>query len=237
MTRLQGAERALFPPNAEVTPVPSMFFSHVLPEVEEAAELRIVLHVFYALRRKRVFPRFVARSELLADEVLLRGLRAGAGYAAELDQGLALALGHGLLVAVEKGAGEARDLLYFINDEDGRRTANRILAGELATPIAAVREPAATESEPLVALYEQNIGPVTPLIAEGLAEAELKYPPAWLPRAMKLAVTANVRRWSYVQAILERWHNEGMDVDEETGRDPERERLWERYVRGRDSGG
>ncbi|HRO90206.1 MAG TPA: DnaD domain protein, partial [Promineifilum sp.] len=58
-------------------------------------------------------------------------------------------------------------------------------------------------------LYEQNIGALTPLIADELREAERTYPPQWIEEAIKLAVTNNARRWRYIMAILERWRQEG----------------------------
>jgi len=58
-------------------------------------------------------------------------------------------------------------------------------------------------------LYEQNIGPITPLIADELREAELEYPPAWIEDAMRQAVEYSKRNWRYVHGILRRWQAEG----------------------------
>jgi DnaD/phage-associated family protein len=69
-------------------------------------------------------------------------------------------------------------------------------------------------------LYEQNIGALTPLIAERLTEAVDTYPEPWLREAMGIAVENNARNWRYVTAILERWQMEGRE-DGEPGRDPE----------------
>ena len=51
-------------------------------------------------------------------------------------------------------------------------------------------------------LYEENIGPLTPLIAEMLRDAEKTYPADWIEEAFKIAVENNVRRWRYIEAIL-----------------------------------
>jgi len=58
-------------------------------------------------------------------------------------------------------------------------------------------------------LYEQNIGALTPLIADELRDAEQTYPAKWIEEAIKIAVENNTRRWRYVSAILERWRLEG----------------------------
>ena len=63
-------------------------------------------------------------------------------------------------------------------------------------------------------LYEQNIGMITPMIAEELKEAEKLYPPQWIEEAFKEAVTLNKRSWRYIARILERWASEGKDSGE-----------------------
>jgi len=58
-------------------------------------------------------------------------------------------------------------------------------------------------------LYEQHIGPLTPLIAEHLRAAERAYPRDWLEEAILQAAEYNARTWRYVDAILQRWEAEG----------------------------
>jgi len=58
-------------------------------------------------------------------------------------------------------------------------------------------------------LYEENIGALTPMISEELKDAEKTFPNAWFEDAFKEAVTNNVRKWSYVLAILKRWKEQG----------------------------
>lgn len=57
--------------------------------------------------------------------------------------------------------------------------------------------------------YEQNIGPLVPMMADRLKEAEDEYPKDWIQEAMQEAVKNNARNWRYVSAILERWRREG----------------------------
>jgi len=60
-----------------------------------------------------------------------------------------------------------------------------------------------------IAAYEQNIGRVTPLIAESLREMEREYSPPWVIAAIREAVRANGLSLSYVDAILQRWKRDG----------------------------
>ena len=77
-------------------------------------------------------------------------------------------------------------------------------------------------------LYEENIGPLTPLIADALREAELNYPAEWIEEAMKTAVLNNARHWRYVLAILTRRKEKGHDDTDR--RDSEKDRR--RYIEG-----
>jgi len=77
-------------------------------------------------------------------------------------------------------------------------------------------------------LYEQNIGPLTAILSEDLMEAERTYPASWIEEAFHAAVSRNKRNWSYIHAILERWHTEGKDeVDRR-----DRETDTRRYIEG-----
>ena len=58
-------------------------------------------------------------------------------------------------------------------------------------------------------LYEQNIGLLTPMVADALKAAETEYPPGWIAAAFEEAVKANARNLKYIEAILKRWKVEG----------------------------
>jgi DNA replication protein len=75
----------------------------------------------------------------------------------------------------------------------------------------------APEPANIFRLYEENIGPLTPMLAEALREAEREYPPAWLEDAIRIAVKNNKRNWNYIQAILRRWQREGRDERKDRG--------------------
>ena len=83
----------------------------------------------------------------------------------------------------------------------------------------------------IFALYEQNIGMITPMIAEELKEAEKIYPPQWIEEAFKEAVVLNKRIWRYIKRILERWASEGKD-NGEYRRDIKKDDP-DKYIKGR----
>jgi len=64
--------------------------------------------------------------------------------------------------------------------------------------------------------YEKEIGPLTPMIGEELAELEKEHTPYWVVQAMKQAAIQNVRRLSYFKAILERWKVDGYGTEKKS---------------------
>lgn len=226
-----GAEAAEggFPTSARATAVPNLFFSRLLPEIESAEELLVTLYFFYAQTRSRRSPAFVTRRELAAEGALARALvNLGAGDG--VDRGLALAVERGSLLRLAARGDGRKEELYLLATPHNRRAAERLAGADLRLdePLPAA-EPA--EPENIFALYEQNVGAITPLIAEELKDAEERYPPQWIERAFREAVSLNKRSWRYIHSILRRWEAEGLP-DEEAGRDPETDWL-ERYERGK----
>jgi len=69
-----------------------------------------------------------------------------------------------------------------------------------------------TEATPINSnfiVYQQEIGEVTPYIADAIEDAEKMYPAEWIPNAIRRAATANVRKMSYVTGILKNWKLKG----------------------------
>ena len=88
----------------------------------------------------------------------------------------------------------------------------KVQNGELNLSGLKAKEPAYVDTEEppdIFSLYEQNIGMLTPMIADELRDAEQLYPQAWIRDAIKEAVNQNKRKIGYILAILERWSTEG----------------------------
>ena len=67
------------------------------------------------------------------------------------------------------------------------------------------------DSKNIFTLYESNIGVLTSIMADTLADAEKTYPADWIFDAIRLAVENNKRNWKYCEAILKRWQANGKD--------------------------
>lgn len=70
---------------------------------------------------------------------------------------------------------------------------------------AAIKE----KTSVLSTLYESNIGAITSLMADFIRNAAITYPQAWFEPAFEIAVKNNVRKWGYVEAVLEGWKLNG----------------------------
>lgn len=219
-TQMQG-----FPgfPDGKLAPtvIPSLFFSDLLPIIDNLAELKITLYAMWALNHKDGAVRYLRLADFLGDTQLLKGLGATPTEASKvlLDAvERAVARGTFLHVTVE-GTDGAVDL-YFLNTDKGRTAVDGITRGQWRPHLDDDHIVSVLIERPnIFTLYEQNIGPLTPIIADELRDAEQSYPPRWLEEAIELAVKNNVRKWRYILAILQRWQQEGKQNDAHNRRD------------------
>ncbi len=202
-----------FPAKTLFTPLPNVFFSNLLPQISDIAELKTTLHVFEALYRKRGYPQFVTYRELLGNKSLMSSLGAvAASPEPALRDALEMATKRGTLLRLVLDRDGTAEDVYLLNTESSKQALAKIQSGELQ--LAGLRTKETTyadtaERPDIFTLYEQNIGMLTPMIADELQEAEKLYPKSWIKDAIKEAVNQNKRKLSYISAILERWSAEG----------------------------
>ncbi len=192
-------------------PLPETFFTELLPLVDHAGELKVTLYAFWRLSLKAGQYRFVLRSDFADDELLMQGLSPSPRQAAEaLDDALERAEARGTLLRVVIEDAQAERHLYFMNTAKGREAVEKLTRGEWRPDgfdgdIVTLNHVRANT----YTLYEQNIGPLTPMISEELRDMAESYPAAWIEEAIRVAVKNNVRRLKYVLAVLERMRTEG----------------------------
>lgn len=193
---------------ARTVPIPETFFTELLPRIDHPGELRVTLVCFYHLTRKTGSLRIVRRSELEADPALRAALSVQ-----EIREGLHRAVARGTLLHIRVVEEGQEDDLYLLNTPRGRLAYEAIRQGGRPARLDLGESAVLVADRPnLFALYEQNIGLLTPLIAQELEEAARTYPAEWIEEAIRIAVSRNVRRWSYVRRILERWATEGRET-------------------------
>jgi DNA replication protein len=220
------------------TPIPAAFFTDLLAQIDHLGELKVTLYAFWFLDRQEGPLRYLTQADMLNDAQLMDGMdpnpggdpfRSDGPVRAALLDALDRATRRGILLRAIPVGRTAEDTVYFLNTPRGRAALVGLQRGEWM-PGMEGHVPAALglERPNIYKLYEENIGPLTPLIADALHDAELAYEPDWIEDAFKKAVQANARSWRYIQAILKSWKEKGRD--DEHRRDSEKDSR--RYVEG-----
>jgi DnaD/phage-associated family protein len=127
-----------------------------------------------------------------------------------LKSALASAVERGTLLQTQVKYQDKSITLYFLNNQPGQDALQAIKSGKWQ-PFPEPNTPITLDLERpnIFRLYEQHIGPLTPILAETLQDAEKDFPPEWIVEALLEAVKNNVRKWTYVEAILRSWQEEG----------------------------
>jgi DnaD/phage-associated family protein len=213
------------------TRIPDPVLTELLPAIDHLGELKLILYAFWRLERMEGAFRYLRRASFLEDERFMQGLAASREEAeAALDDALRRCLQRGSLLDAGLDLEGRRETFYFLNSPKGRAALQAIQRGEWQ-PSDDPQAPLdlSLEKPNIFRLYEENIGPLTPMIAEELGAAEDIYPAQWIEDAVRIAVENNVRRWNYVEAILKRWQEGGRD-ERTDRRDAEKDRR--RYIEG-----
>lgn len=243
MASFDGFKPGKTPP----TNVPGQFFVELLPEVDHLGELKVTLYALWRVDNMEGSFRYLQRADFAGDARFMQGMGKDPAEAeAALDEALERAVKRGSLLAAsvqteEPAAGQPASRLvncqeryYFLNSPKGRAAVDAIREGkwrpsdELRTPLEL-----SMDRPNIFQLYEENIGPLTPMLSETLRDAQESYPEKWLEDAIRIAVENNKRSWRYVEAILRRWQEGGRD--EQNRRESEKDRRryaeWEKPER------
>ncbi len=193
------------------TSVPDLFFARLLPQIDDLIELKVTLHFFWVHYRHSKHA--IAQTELLTDDTLVQSLALLTDDVdAAITAGLERAVARGTLLHVLLETDAGPQCLYFLNSERGRQAHERVQQGEVGVVAVSGLEAAPPQKRSnIFELYEDNIGLISPILADELKDAEATYPPEWIADAFKVAVDNNVRKWSYIRAVLERMATAGRD--------------------------
>jgi DNA replication protein len=215
-----------FPEKARLIPLPGPFFTELLPLIETLGELKVILYAFWRLDHMEGTFRYLRRADFAGDAQFMVGMGSSAQEAeSQLDEALRRAVADGIFLEASVQL-ETEQVMYFVNTARGRAAIQAIEQGRWR-PSGDEQMPIelALEHPNIFRLYQENIGPLTPLIAEALREAEAEYPDDWVQDAFRISVETNKRNWRYIQAILRRWQEEGRhERKQQDRRDTEKDR-------------
>jgi DNA replication protein len=218
--------------------LPDPFFSELLHQIDDLGELKVLLYAFWRLDHLEGSFRYLRRKDFLSVAGLTQqsGM-VGKDAGAALDDALERAVRRGTLLCACVELEGQNEALYFLNTARGRAVMQAIAdgnwrtTGEPESPVEII-----LDTPNIFKLYEDNIGLITPMIAETLRDAEKSYPLEWIEEAIRIAVESNARTWRYVAAILDRWKEEGK-VERKDRRDTEKARRryaeWENPSKSR----
>ena len=217
------------------TPVPEVFFNELLPHIHHIGELKITLYIFWRLSHvEGSFP-YLRLSDILEDRKIKFSFEK---TEINLVDALELATVRGTLLKATIKSDQKHNnddhTLFFLNTPRGRAAVEAIEDGHWNPSIEPTPPDEILEEPPSIyRLYEENIGPLTPLIADAIKDAETTYPIHWIIDAIMIAVERNKRSWRYITAILERWQREGRDVrKQELKARGDSEETRRRYIEG-----
>lgn len=175
------------------TQLPDKFFHELLKEIKDTDELKVTLHFLW--RAAHTDGPFRALSRMDFD---VRELGLGAD---EITRGLEKAVKRGSMLRVQKEA----KVYFLLNSPRGRAGVRAIESGTWSPGVSSAPP---MERPNVFKLYEENIGPLTPLIADALKDAEGLYSDEWVAEVIELAAKNNKRNWRYCEAVLKRWKDE-----------------------------
>ena len=208
-------------------PVPASMLARLISDVWDPIEVKVVLSV--AIMGGTSEP--VRESFLIEEPTLRHGARADGSdrdVSLRLQEGLDRAIVRGLVLRLLDETG-TRWLL--LGTDENQRTAR----APIATP-ADISPPwhgtLILERPSIFTMYEQNIGLVTPIIADRLVDALERYPETWIEDAIGESVNYNRRNWRYIQRILENWAAEGRN-DEADRRGAQGDITREKHLHGK----
>jgi DnaD/phage-associated family protein len=204
-----------FTDSESFTQLPDTFFHHLLSQIDSAEELKVTLYVLWHV--EHVDGPFRA---LKAEDFNTKALGLSAD---EVRSGLEKAVERGSMLKAQRDA----EFYFLLNSPRGRAVVQAIERGTWNPEGTA--SPLQLERPNIFRLYEENIGPLTPLIADALKDAEETYSAEWVAETIDLAVRNNKRSWRYCEAILKRWKEEGR-AEKQDRRDAEKDR--DKYIKG-----
>lgn len=213
-----------------LVPIPSAFFTDVLPLVEDTSTLKVMLYIFRALDHQDGPVRFIRVNTLMEDKALLSALPAESNeISSVVEAALKNAQEIGLILRATAGEEVGADII-FLNSPMGRDALAAVKAGKWQPEDGMGLIPPPSAAWPgIFKLYEDNIGVITPMIADMLLEAEKNFPPEAIQFAFEEAVKKNARNWKYIETILRNRQEKGTSNGQDS-RNPEKDRR--KYYEG-----
>ena len=202
--RFATSKFAGFGQDVRFTPVPNPLLSGILESMNSLDELKVVLRAIWISHSKGLW-QAVTKAELCSDKTVAKMLNASGK---ELEERVQRALDDAQSKAIFITYGTGADQAYLLNTYYNRQQLMRTNTPSqepgnehdvLPTIESADLIPAERNA---FTAYEENIGPLTPMIADALRDMLTRHSDYEIVKAINDAVLANARNWRYISAIL-----------------------------------
>jgi len=203
--------------------IPDVFFRDLLPGLDDINEIKLVLYILWKVSTLGNFGIPITVKGILEDRIFMDGINTPPENEEVFISDLLDAVCGKNILLKSKEDPTGKPARFFVNSASGRVALKErpFNSKPTLTTLDAIQPN-------IFHLYEENIGPLTPMIADMLRDAENDFPSQWIKEAIQIAVQNNVRRWRYIESILDRWQKEGRDgTDSKNNKEDYR-----RYIKG-----
>ncbi len=196
----------------ETVPVPRVFLTDTIAQIDDPAELHVTLAVFRLAGESGSNPPAVSEDAIVRDSVLSRTFhedRRSSRLGQRIRRGLQYATARDSIIQVVLTVDGHDERWYVPASSANREALAQVMVERGAWPVAGIDAVVAATAPSIFSLYEKNIGMLTPLLTDQIETAMELYPLDWIEDAIREAVTYNKRNWRYVQRVLENWSVNG----------------------------
>jgi DnaD/phage-associated family protein len=181
--------------------IPANFFSEVLPEISDLNALKILLLAIFQANRSESQVSYFSPESICSqyfsdeEEAFWKGLEIN------LENDWLLS------ASISQGEGNKKEIC-LLNTAKNAAAVEAIEKGEFRLSDDEL-DFLPQQRPDIFRLYEENIGPLTPIIADSLKDLEENYPADWIIEAIWTAVKNNARTLRYIEVVLQNWQEEG----------------------------
>ena len=184
--------------------LPASLFSQALPEIQDLHELKIVLLAFWLEDSSEEEFFYFIPAEMAREYFQVSESAFWLGFNQAVEHGF-------LLPPVEVDLEGGMVEICFLNTPRGQAAIDAIQNGTFRPGRSGQAQPVPDQPN-IFKLYEENIGVITPIIADSLKDLEASYDPEMIAAAVQTAVKNNARSLRYIEVVLQNWQEEGKDV-------------------------
>ncbi len=214
--------------NDEIISIPHIYFRKVLAEINNVTDIKIVLYIFWFLGHQEGNSKFITLSDFLNDSDFLAGIDLDSGeFEERIRKSLQSLVTGGILICYNPESDNYNNAVYFLTSPKNQAIVKSLKDGRISIQeLVRVTVKLAVDKPTIYKLYEENIGPLTPLLADALRDAEQNYPYDRIVKAFQIAVERNVRNWRYIDAILKSGQEKGKDGSDRQDTKEDRKRYY-----------